>query len=113
MKIVMKILGVLLLVGGLALVGLTVTNDFSVEERFYRESSERLEAKEKKIAQATATEEEKKEFETARKNNDAAGKMVSDKKQTQTIAFVIGGFLSVLGIALFAGSFIFGNRAKN
>ncbi len=112
MKILMRILGVLLLLGGLGLVGLMLTDNLvQRQESFYDDTVAKMEKAEKEY-RIEPIEEKKKSVESWKKNVDDSGKLLNERKQNRTFGVIGGGVMAILGIAIFGLSFIFG-RKKN
>lgn len=110
MKILMRILGVLLLFGGLGLAGLMLTGNLvHRQEVWHNDTTAKLEKAEKDY-QIEPTEEKKKSVESWRKNVDESGKLLNERKRNQTFGIIGGGAMGILGIGIFGLSFIFGKK---
>lgn len=110
MKIVLRILGILLLLGGIGIVGVFLSSNVVTDvERDVTQSKERVE-KLKKEADFTQSPEAKKEYEQERKFlNDFEGEL-SSRKQTRNIGLIGCGLAIILGLGLFGISFIVGKK---
>lgn len=116
MKIVLMILGVLLLVGGLAVGALMATSDLAAEaQEDYQMTLKDLDKAEKELelAKGSFDEPEKlKKAELWRKNADAASEAVSTRNRDRIFGFIGSFVLIVLGLGLFGSSFFFHRKKQ-
>lgn len=110
MNIGLKILGILLLLGGLVVGGLMATSNLASEaQEDYVTTLKDLEKAEKdlELAKGSFDEPEKlKKAESWRKNADAASKAVSTRNRDRIFGLIASFVLIVLGLGLFSGSFL-------
>ncbi len=110
MKNLMRILGILLLLGGLGLVGLFLTGDaVSDAERYVSEEKARTE-KAKTEMEFSQSPEAKANYETRKKMLNNNEGLLIERKQNRNFGVIGGVVLSILGIGLFGVSFIFGKK---
>ncbi len=114
MNIVLKILGVLLLLGGIVVGGLVATSDEAkFADEMNRDNLQQLEKAEKdlQLAKGSYDEPEKlKKAEGWRKTTDLSAKALSDRKRNNLIGFIGSGVLIIFGLGLFGISFVVGKK---
>jgi glucan phosphoethanolaminetransferase (alkaline phosphatase superfamily) len=110
MKIVLKILGILLLLGSLYIFVTLATSDVGKgEEKYYQESVTKvnnLEAEWTKFRQP----ETEKALKVANESEQRWAKSVANRKQQKTIGFIVGGVASILGLGLLILGFVVGKK---
>jgi hypothetical protein len=112
MKILMRILAVLLLIGGLVIAGLMMTGNLVQRaERDFNDTANKLEIAEKKY-EIDRSETQKKEVEGWRKNMESSANLLSDRKRNRNFGVIGGVVTAILGIGLFGLSFIFGRKRQ-
>jgi hypothetical protein len=113
MKIVLRILGVLLLLGSAYIFFMLATSDVGQdEEKYYQESVTKvnnLEAEWQKFRQPETEIALKKAIESEQR----WAKSVAERKQQKTTGFIVGGVASILGLGLFILGFVAGKKKKN
>lgn len=106
----MRILAVLLLLGGLVVAGLMMTSNLVQRaERDFNDTVDKWEKAETKY-EIDKSEKQKIEVESWRKNLDSSSKLLSERKRNRTFGVIGGGATAILGIGLFGLSFIFGKK---
>ncbi len=110
MKMLSRILGVLLLLGGLALAGLLLTGEAVPDaQKYVTEATQKVKTAEDEV-KFSQSSEAKTNFETARQSLNTFEGLLKERKQSRLIGLVISGLLAVVGIGIFGLSFIFGRK---